>query len=381
MPRRATPLLLLACAALGDAFFSRDGAVTTKASLRWVGPYPALALRFPDLATPAMRARGEQGVTLEFVVDTAASVTTINAAVAAELALERVGAAAAGLGQGGELARGDNFLLGRCELGDPELPSRRELDDPAPLPLAAAASAAFARGVVEHASVEARTFNGAVFPAQGLLGGSFLNSFPGGVEFCWGDEPETSPTITFLGEGELTAERAAGLRTAPVHALSATGLPCVTLRVNGVGIPALLDTGSPVTVLNAAAAAAARVRVPHDAPAPPPPGADDATAAPARGLVRSCRRRLRAARAKARGDTLTLAASDGRRVTLELAAPAELALGGASLGQASCCFVGELPGLAALDGLGAKAGPAAVLGVDVLRTRPRMVYQAGRVLL
>ena len=35
----------------------------------------------------------------------------------------------------------------------------------------------------------------------------------------------------------------------------------------------------------------------------------------------------------------------------------------------------------ALDGLGAKAGPAAVLGVDVLRTRPRMVYQAGRVLL
>ena len=55
--------------------------------------------------------------------------------------------------------------------------------------------------------------------------------------------------------------------------------------------------------------------------------------------------------------------------------------GRGSLGQASCCFVGELPGLAALDGLGAKAGPAAVLGVDVLRTRPRMVYQAGRVLL
>ena len=28
MPRRATPLLLLACAALGDAFFSRDGGLS-----------------------------------------------------------------------------------------------------------------------------------------------------------------------------------------------------------------------------------------------------------------------------------------------------------------------------------------------------------------
>ena len=90
MPLSATTILLLACAALVDAFFSRDGAATTKALLRWVGPYPTLALRFPDLATPAQRERGEQGVTLEFVVDTAATVTTIAAVVAAELALERV---------------------------------------------------------------------------------------------------------------------------------------------------------------------------------------------------------------------------------------------------------------------------------------------------
>ena len=382
MPLRATTILLLACAALVDAFFSRDGAATTKALLRWVGPYPTLALRFPDLATPAQRERGEQGVTLEFVVDTAATVTTINAAVAAELALERVGAAGPGLGQGGELARGDAFLLGRCELGDPALSSANELNGPAPPRLApAAAAAALARGVVEQASVEARTFSGSVFPAQGLLGSSFLNSFPGGVEFSWGDTPATSPTITFFGEGELTEERVAGLRAAPVHALSATGLPRVTLSVNGVDVPALLDTGSPITVLNAAAAAAARVRVPHDAPLPPPPGAHDDANRAQRLPLRSRRRRLRAARAKARGDTLTIAAADGRRVTLELAAPVELALGGVSLGQASCCFVGEMPGLAALDGLGAKAGPAAVLGVDALRTRPRMIYQARQVLL
>ena len=46
------------------------------------GAYPALALHFPALATPAQRERGEAGVTLEFVVDTAARArNTISAAV------------------------------------------------------------------------------------------------------------------------------------------------------------------------------------------------------------------------------------------------------------------------------------------------------------
>ena len=42
---------------------------------------------------------------------------------------------------------------------------------------------------------------------------------------------------------------------------------------------------------------------------------------------------------------------------------------------------GDLPGLAALGGLGADAGPAAVLGTDLLRRRPRMWYTASRVFL
>ena len=37
-------------------------------------------------------------------------------------------------------------------------------------------------------------------------------------------------------------------------------------------------------------------------------------------------------------------------------------------------YVGALPGLAALNGLGDNAGPAIVLGLDVLKRRPRMLY-------
>ena len=40
------------------------------APLKFMGPYPAIALSFPDLATPAQVARGDMGVTLDFVVDT-----------------------------------------------------------------------------------------------------------------------------------------------------------------------------------------------------------------------------------------------------------------------------------------------------------------------
>lgn len=39
-------------------------------------------------------------------------------------------------------------------------------------------------------------------------------------------------------------------------------------------------------------------------------------------------------------------------------------------------YVGELPGLAALNGLGAESPPAVVLGMDVLRQRPSMLLRA-----
>ena len=53
-----------------------------------------------------------------------------------------------------------------------------------------------------------------------------------------------------------------------------------------------------------------------------------------------------------------------------------MSIGDADFGGGACqMYVGDLPGLAVLDGLGASAGPAAVLGLDILRQRPRLVYQ------
>ena len=92
--------------------------------------------------------------------------------------------------------------------------------------------------------------------------------------------------------------------------------------------------------------------------------------------------------AAARGDVLTVGGAEGpvqltRTTTaaaLELAAAEdEAGRGGgggggvaASFGSECRPYVGELPGLAALGGLGAAAGPAAVLGTDTLRRRARL---------
>merc|ERR1719355_161662 len=38
-------------------------------------------------------------------------------------------------------------------------------------------------------------------------------------------------------------------------------------------------------------------------------------------------------------------------------------------------YVGDIPGLAALNGIGVDSPPAVVLGLDVLRQRPKMVFR------
>ena len=69
---------------------------TAVAPLRWAGPYPRRAA-VPE-ATAAQKERGERGVTLDFVVDTAASVNTIRRPSRASSRLRRVGAAPDGVG-------------------------------------------------------------------------------------------------------------------------------------------------------------------------------------------------------------------------------------------------------------------------------------------
>jgi len=101
-----------------------------RAPLRWIaGTYPAVALSLPTLSTPAQKQRqllGDEsamGVTLDFVLDTAANTNTISAEVAGPtsqggLELTPVGSIPSGVGAGGSIGGGVTYALGTAELGD-----------------------------------------------------------------------------------------------------------------------------------------------------------------------------------------------------------------------------------------------------------------------
>ncbi|CAK0822231.1 unnamed protein product [Prorocentrum cordatum] len=355
----------LGCAAEGGG----GDTMPLRSPLRWIGSYPTLRLWFPDLSTAEQKQSGDKGVSLTFVLDTGASVNTIRSQVAADLGLARVGTAPAGVGAGGNFSGGDTFLLGDCELAD----------------LPAANRAKFMTGLTASALPVATP------AAAGILGYPFLTSFPGGVDFRWGgtgrrvisgsSDESSEASITFLGgEGGMEAV-SAGLCTVPMRQLPDTRLPCATLTVNGVGIPALLDTGSPITVLNAAAAAAAGLDVSGGGSDRDSGGSSDSDN-PFANLFAGVGAALDAAREAATfgqrvasGDLVLIAGADGMIQLSRSKVAVSFSLGEAEIDN-STVLVGEVPGLAALDGLGAAAGPAALLGVDVLRQRPRLVIRA-----
>jgi len=292
---------------------------------------------------------GETGVALDFVVDTAANVNTINAKLADELGLAKVGFDEGGVSAGGALAGGATYMLGAAQLND--LPKEERVDfipdlTASALPVAAPSGA-------------------------GLLGIGFLFAFPGGVEFCWGNaaaatasEDGPLPSLTIFGDMHGTDGLTSDLSEVPARQLE-SGLICVTLRVNGVGIPALLDTGSPITVLNDAAAKAAGIVMPQ---------VEDTGMNP----FAMAKAAMDSAAAMATGEIAMIGGVNGPVTLRKIPDKAPIALGETQIGSGRP-YVGELPGLSALDGLGANAGPAAVLGTDVLRQRQRLVLQDGKV--
>lgn len=205
----------------------------------------------------------------------------------------------------------------------------------------------------------------------GLLGIGFLFSFPGGLEFCWGDDSGTPPTLTFFGDLAGGDQLRHGLCEVPCRQLE-SGLVCVTMRVNGVEIPALLDTGSPITVLNAAAAMAAGIDMPA---APDDSGLNFFSRAAAKAKAA-----IDMTASLASGEVAMLGGANGPITLRKIPDKAPIDLGEAHIGSGRP-YVGEIPGLAALDGLGDEAGPAAILGTDVLRQRQRLLLQDNKVML
>jgi len=333
-----------------------------RAPLKYLGLYIGLGLTFPDLATASQRAKNVSGVALDFVLDTAANTNTINGQVAQELNLDVVGEALPGVGSSGTITGGHTY-----NLGDTQLEGVRfdEQDEPfifmqnltaAALPVANPASA-------------------------GLLSYAFLYCFQGGVEFNWGSPNSMTdgmmsehPSITFFAEKDAEANQAIeNLSKVKIDPIPVTNLPSILLDINGVEIPALLDTGSPVTVMNSQAAKKAGI----DTIALPAPSKESRN--PFTAVSNRFKDAQAMAKAASEGNVLTIAGPQGPVHLLQSLETTEISAKGAdkdiSFGE-SHIYVGDIPGLAALNGIGVDAPPAIVLGLDVLRRRPKMVLRA-----
>lgn len=319
--------------------------------LKFIGPYPTLPLHFPNLSTSSQRERNVTGISLDFVVDTGANTNTINAQVASELKLDVIGEALPGYNTGGTMDGGATYLLGDCALDTPE--QKKE---------------------VFMKELSASALRIASPTGAGLLSCAFLNCFQGGVKFHWNDEP----SLTFYGDDHGMEDELRDMTRVPINIIEDVLLPSVTFVINGQEIPALLDTGSPITVLNAAAANLAGVetiQLPKN----------EESSNPFAKMINNVKNANSLAQAASKGDVLMIAGAGGQPVQLlKSNNEMELKLKGDGNGSdvsfsENKIYVGDLPGLAALGGLGICSPPAAVLGMDVLRRKPSMLYRMNEV--
>jgi hypothetical protein len=305
------------------------------APLKYMGPYPCLTLRFPSLTTSEQKARNLTGACLDFVLDTGANANSIDARLADELALQLcasskdlniLGAA----GVGGTFLAGDIVLLGDCQLDG--LPPGNNFTFMTNLTAAA----------LPHASPV----------GHGLLSLSFFLSFPAGVEFDWYGTDGDPPTVIFYYGQELPENVKAGLTRVPLERLAAQVLS-LTVNVNGTDMPALLDTGSPITVINHQAAKQAGIETVREP------------------LVQPITQRLQVYG----GDSLTIRGVDSAHINLSRSvSPVPIRAGTVSLGEGPV-YVGDLPGLALMGGLSNSSAPRVVLGLDSLRRTYRMILR------
>jgi hypothetical protein len=332
-----------------------------RAPLKFIGPYAVLGLSFPDLATSSQRARNLTGIALDFVLDTAANINTLNGQVAQELNLEVVAEAPGGMSASGPMAGGDTYLLGKCQLeglGEEDQFTFMENLTASALPLASPAAA-------------------------GLLSLPFFHCFEGGVEFEWNgkqleDGQRLPPSITFYGSEEESMESRQYLTQVPIEELPHTRLPVVKININGVIVPALFDTGSPITVLNSQAAEQAGISTIKIGTEKKKDKNN-----PFETLASKFKDSQVIASAAARGDILSIAGTAGQRVDLfKSESMVDLSIPSDHVGAMDVDFgsrhvyVGNIPGLAALNGLGDESPPAAVLGMDVLRSKSKMLLMA-----
>lgn len=394
--------------------------------LKYLGPYPAIALRFPHLATRAQRSRNVTGISLDFVVDTAANLNTLNGQVATELQLEQVGEALPGIATSGPMAGGNTYMLGDTELergwlmGTPVMNNATDQEES--LDEERESNELPSRGKSNFLFMENLTAS--VMPVSspasaGLLSLAFLYCFEGGVEFHWGKSPSRimgvdqlnrdnvvamkdglisnvddeldMPSVTFYGaiDDDLAEKSLEGMARVPIQPIPKTQLPSIIITINGVEIPALLDTGSPITVLNRQAAERAGIKT-IDLPSQ-----QGKSSNPFAAVANKFKEAQAISRAAANGDVLTIGGINGPINLLKSLSPVEISVTGETSGNdddndgasspmessivsfgENSVFVGDIPGLQALNGIGIDASPAVVFGMDFLRQRPKMLLRA-----
>ncbi|GAX10923.1 hypothetical protein FisN_2Lu453 [Fistulifera solaris] len=291
--------------------------MAVSAPLKFIGPYPCLALRFPNLGTSAQRSRNETGVSLDFVVDTAANTNTIQGPVVAELQLKSTGQfALPGVSATGSIPGGETFLLGDTQL-DGMGPDLFMIDLTASvLPVSNPAAA-------------------------GVLSLAFLQCFPGGVEFDWENRQ-----FRFLSE--TNASEKEGLQMIPIERQPITQLPLIQITINNVELTALLDTGSPITIIHPDAAKRANIDVQNVE-------------------ANKSRNPFKSLFSQNDSQVLTIMGGDGKPTKLY---PTKSAVEISMFGE-SVVYVGQVPGLAALQ----VKSPDVILGTDVLKRRPKMILR------
>ena len=333
-----------------------------RAPLKFIGPYIGLGLNFPDLATASQRSKNATGIALDFVLDTAANINTLNGQVAQELDLEIVDEAPGGVSVSGPIAGGHTYMLGSCELEG--LPKDQQF--------------------VFMENLTASALPVASPAAAGLLSLPFFHCFEGGVEFDWqgkvevgqdGQEQRLPPSVTFYDSADNSASLRQDMAKVSIREIPITRLPKVTLNINGVKIPALFDTGSPITVLNAQAAEKAGVKsIDFNAN-----GNDKKDSGFFGGITNKFKEAQAKAQAAARGDVLAIAGMEGQPIDLiKSEEEVNVSLGDddvVDFGKRNV-YVGNIPGLAALNALGDDSPPGAVLGMDVLRSKSKMLLVA-----
>lgn len=270
-----------------------------------------------------------------------------------------------GVGSAGAISGGDTFLLGDARLQG--LPDQE-------------GNFTFMTGLTASALPIASP------AAAGLLSLAFLQSFDG-VDMDWG----TTPVVPVSGDDDVDVSAAAarppsitfhadaptdavlqGRTKVPLERIPITQLLSVTIQINGIDMPALLDTGSPITVMNAQAAKAAGIESIVN------------PLAKKGNPLQALQAKFELANAASRGDILQIFGAGGARVNLcKSIAEVDVTMQGGEDDDnetiafgAGNVYVGDLPGLAALNGLGVKSPPAVVLGMDVLRRRPSMLLRA-----